>query len=414
MASQTTTTFQYALKSIYAKGYPEDLTLAGNTLLAKVKKETDFSGNNFVFSAGIGDIAGTGADFTYAQMGKVGSTKKQFTLTRVKDYALASIDNELIEVSKSDAGAFVSGLKSEMDSAFSAAGRRLGMWLYRDGSGQIGTIDSASSVSTTTLTLSSRQDIHNFDINQKIVFADSTSDALRSSTPITVEGIDEDAGTLTLSAAPDTISASIAVGDVIFQYGDYQSAGDRRVLRGLDAWCPETAPSSGDSFFGLDRSIYPSRLAGHRVTGTSLQIDEAIYKGAVRLADHQESAKDVFVSFDQFEILQNVAASRVAPTSFTVNNVIGFDGLKMAGPRGTLNIWPDYNCPSDVAWLCSANAFCLKSIGSAPHILGMDGDGLRLLRESTADAYELRVGTYGNSYAKRPKGICRVSLTEPA
>ncbi len=414
MASQSLTNFAAALKTLYPDRAIEDLTYPLNTFFALVKKSNDFYGENKKIPVHIGDVSGANSAFASAQSNKNGTVKKAFFLTRKPEYALASIDNELIEASASNAGAFVSALKSEMDSAIRIAGRRIGQACYRDGSGQLATISSTTNTATTTLGLTNPDDIVNFYLNQDIVFAANNTSALRTATTLTVNAIDEDAGTMTLSATPDSLSASIAAGDAIFTDGDYASASDRNRATGLDGWLPSTAPGTSDSFFSVDRSVHPTRLGGHRITGTSLQIDEAIYKGAVRVARAGGKPDKVFIAHGQYEILQNVLGSKVQYYEHNVGE-IAFAAIRMHGPAGPLDVYPDYNCLPDAAFVLDFSSWELCSLNKAPHILGLHGgDGLRLLRDASADSSEVRVGAYFNLGCTAPGHNCRVSLTAPS
>ena len=55
------------------------------------------------------------------------------------------------------------------------------------------------------------------------------------------------------------------------------------------------------------------------------------------------------------------------------------------------------------------NTWSLNTLGGAPQIL--DGDGVgTMLRVSNLDAYEVRVGMYGNIACTAPGYNCRVAL----
>lgn len=418
MASQSVTTFASVLKTLYPDRKVPDLVYPNNALFALVNKRTDFYGVNMAVPVTVGDISGLNQSFSSASNNQNGTVHKVFTVTRKTEYGIASIDGELIEASASNSGAFVQGLKSQMDSAFRSVARRIGQALYRDGSGQLGQIAASGAVTlaSTALVLKNIEDVVNFHVNQKIVFAANNTSALRSGTSRTITGIDEDTGTLTLDANINDASTAITYQDAIFTLGDYASASDRNRLTGLGGWCPVSAPGTADSFFSLNRSAYPQKLAGHRIVGTTLQIDEAIFKACVRIARSGQKASHVFLSFGQFELLQNVLGSRGEMDKIGAPGAVDvyFDSIRMITPAGTVQVVPDYNCPPDVAFVADMSQVSLCSLGAAPHILGLEGDGLRLLRSASADSYELRVGFYGNAVVWAPYAVARVSLTVPA
>jgi hypothetical protein len=54
------------------------------------------------------------------------------------------------------------------------------------------------------------------------------------------------------------------------------------------------------------------------------------------------------------------------------------------------------------------DTWSLNSLDEAPHILDLDGNSM--LREASADAYEVRVGFYGNVACVAPGWNCRIKL----
>ena len=290
-----------------------------------------------------------------------------------------------------------------MDAALNALTRSIAVGLFGDGSGRVGYISTtgvmtASTLDTVTLYLSNANDITNFEVNDQLVFAASSAASLRSSSvTLTVSSLDRDAGTLTMSAKLGTIT-SIATGDSIFKYGDYTTTSDLLKVAGLQAWLPSSAPSSS-SFFGVDRSADVSRLGGIRITGTGLPIPEALMKSAARLGREGASPDHCFMNYATWESLINQLGSKVLYTSSEVAG-IGFPGIVVHGPNGPIKCFPDQNCPAAYAFLLTLDTWTLRSLGPAPRIL--DIDGMKMLRESTADAYEVRCAFFGNLSCKAP------------
>lgn len=410
MAAQDLTGYASALKVLYPTSKIEKLSYGSNVWFALVPKDPTFYGKSADIPVTIADITGANQDFSQAVTDKAGSTINDFSITRKKEYALASVDGETMEASQRDAGAFVSAIKSELDSAFRKAGLRIGQALYGDGSGQLAEVGSSSG---STITLANIDDIVNFALGQKIVFAADNTSALRDSgDDLVVSGIDEDTGVLTFTEAASTISG-LTNGDAMFTLGDYASASDRNRISGLGAWVPTTAPATSDSFFGLNRSTYPTALAGHRIVGTALQIDEALMKAAVRVARAGGMPDTCLVNHSQYEQLVNILGSKVTYVDHDLG-AVGFTSIRIIGPAGPLDVFADFNCPVESAYVLQRDTWKLMSLNKAPHILGLEqGDGLRWLRESSSDAYEIRVGAYAQLACTAPKWNATVSLTVP-
>ena len=82
--------------------------------------------------------------------------------------------------------------------------------------------------------------------------------------------------------------------------------------------------------------------------------------------------------------------------------------MSVQGPNAEIRILPDQNCPSDVAYMLQMDTWTLNSLGGAPHILDLDGN--RVLRQASEDAYEVRIGFYGNMACNAPGWNVRVAL----
>ena len=412
--AQSTTNLDAALKVLYQGGL-EDLTYPNNTLFALMPKKQDFAGKNITFPVYYGPAGGVGSGSNFSSIqGKISNTLlEDFVVTRAKEYSLARIETEALEASASDSGSFVRGLKHVMDDAIKHAANRVGQSLYGDGSGALGKVSSPGASST--LTLVNKDDIVNFYVGQQLVFAASISAALRDTGDhLTVETIDEDAGTMTISSTATTNNvndiASIATNDIIFERYDYVSSSDKNRIKGCGAWLPASAPATSDSFFGVNRSAHASRLAGHRVTDTTLPIDEAlrrgqilVRRGAVGVVSH------IFLNPMQFEILEATAMARYNPTTVEAGK-FRFRALEF----GEAKVMMDYNCPVDRAYGLDMSSWCLHTLGGAPHVLGMGMGQGGVMPVYDADSVEIRIATFGNTICRRPGANFVCTLAAPS
>lgn len=394
MAALSTSTFAYALKRLYTKEKIKDTVYQQQPALAILPKMEDFGGDYFVIPVKYSKTGGRAATFSVAQSNKSAAGGVAFRLSRVKDYSLASIDSETILASQGDEKALLRAVKSEMDSAINALRLSIGRELFGDGSGKIGVIDTT--VNSTTLTLTNADDITNFEKGDKIVFAANTSSALRTTTAATVNSVDRDAGTMVLSATPTSLSGQS--GDSIFIEGDYDSASDTNKISGFKAWLPDSAPGA-TTFFNVARNVDAVRLGGCRVDGSSLPIDEGLYKLATRIGRENGTPDHCFLSFEKFEELQMTLGAKVQYEDLEVG-AVGFKALVLNAPTGMIKVLPDRNCPKSNAYMITLDTWKLCTLGPAVRIL--DLDGLQMQRESTADAYEFRIVCMGNLGCSAP------------
>ena len=396
------TSFAAALKQHYTDDRVENMVYADNPLLALISKMESFGGKNLPIPIIYGNPQGRSASFSTAQANKTNSQLKDFVLTRDRDYSLASIDNETMEASKGNANAFLEAATVEIDGAIQSATRSLAIALYGSGSGSIGQV-SNSSFATTDLQLSDVEDVTNFEVGMKLqVSATDGGSSVRSGT-LTISGVDRDTGVVTMTANLSTGIAAIAQDDYIFVEGDYDAK-----IKGLRAWLPDSAPTSSP-FFGVDRTSDKTRLGGIRFDGSALPIEEALITAATRAAREGGKPDHCFMSYNKFADLEKALGSKVQYVDVMhEKGVVGFRGMLIHGPRGVIKVIPDQNCPDSRAFMLQMNVWKLYSLGKAPKIL--DSDGLKLLRESSADAVEVRVGYYAQLGCRAPGWNVNIQL----
>lgn len=396
MAELNMTSFAAGLKQMYSPEKVKNLVYADHPLLALVPKMENFVGENYVQPIIHSNPQGASATFANAQANKTASKIKKFTITTNKDYALASIDNETILASKNNSGAFMSAVTLETDGAFATAARSLAISLYGSGTGKIGRVKSDYS-SGTTIYLSQAADIVHFEVGMKINFSTADGGGSVIATKPTVDAIDRNLGTITVSDA-----TSVAPNHYIFRDGDYDSK-----LKGLAAWLPASV-SGSDSFFGLNRSVDVSRLAGIQYDGSASPIEEALISAASRLAREGGKPTHCFMSYEKYAELEKSLGSKVQYIDLKTEVDVGFRGVVVNGPRGPIKVIADQDCPADKAYLLQLDTWKLLSRGQAPQILNMDG--LDKLRDASADSIELRVGYYGQLSCSAPGYNCAISF----
>jgi hypothetical protein len=387
------TTFAAALKQHYTDEKIENMVYKDNPFLAMISKYEDFGGENLKLPVKYGIPMGRSATFADAVSNKTASQLKAFLLTRKADYAIASIANETIEASKGNANAFIEAATFEIDGAIESATRSLAISLYGDGSGSIGVVGAlaTTTASNDTVTLATIQDITNFEVGMQLNFGTATANKK-------IDSINRDTGVFILDAASGATTT-----EAIYVDGDKDN-----MLTGLGGWLPSTAPASTDSFFGVNRSSDSTRLGGIRFDASSLPLEEGLIGAAARVAREGGKPDVCFVNYSNFADLEKALGSKVSYVDVKVNPEIGFRGILIHGPRGPIKVVPDQNCPNGVAYMLQMDVWKLYSLGKAPKIL--DSDGLKFLRESTADAVEARIGYYAQLGCRAPGFNVRVGL----
>lgn len=429
MAIYANTTNQVAaLKELYdnPSEYLKDLVYKKNPFMALVRKDespSGFAGKYIPVPLIYGDPQGRSATFSNAQSNQTATSDISFFVYRVRNYQLVTIQNELMEASASDVGAFIDQAKLQVDTGLRNIGNDIARQLFGLPNQQRGTL---SAISTGVITLTNSADIVNFEVGMSLV-----SYSVSGSTPTQSTGaavgyviaVDRGAGQLTVStsqggaaATPSNWSASfpyLAVeGDINFTSSGLATANALQ-LSGLSAWLPSTAPSVSDSFWGVNRSADPTRLAGVRYDGSSLLIEEALVNGASLVAREGGQPDMCFMNFESYAALENSLGSKVQYVQVKHEMAdIAFAGITVNAPYGPITIIPDRNCPPQTAFLLQMDTLKLRSLGPAPHILTYGNlEGLEGIRVGSADAVEVRMAMYGNLICNAPGWNCRIALS---
>jgi len=376
------------LKELYFGQTPENLVYRDNPLHALLSKNEDAGGKYIPVPVIYGTSKGRSSSFANAQGNQSPVLAAEFLLTRATDYSIGTIDNHTMLATKGDKAAFVAGLKTVVDGAFREAVLSAASSEFRSGTGTIGQVNS-SGWSLGVATLTNADDIVQFDINMTLQAAASDGGAPRATLGYVV-GVDTMAGTLTVSTTPGGAAGAPAgwlASDYLLVQGDSNAK-----MKGLNAWIPTTAPATSDNFFGVNRSASPTRLAGVRVAGSSLTIEESITKALTYIGREGGHPDYGMMTFTSWAYLEMALGAKVQYSDLEVGEVM-FRGIRFNGPKGEVKILPDRNELNATCHLLTMSSWTLFSLNAVPHLFRY-ADGLEALRVYNQDAAEARVGYY--------------------
>jgi hypothetical protein len=398
------TSFDPLLKEYYTDDMVYNLVYKNNPYLALLNKFENFQGENLPIPLIYGNPQGRSRTFSQAKARSTQtSTKsKRFVLTRKKDYCIATIDNETIEATKSNKGAFLEAMTTEIDGAIQAVTNNMGFSLFRDSSGarsQV-SVEPTENVGTFVITLTNADDIVGFETEQEIVIWSAKTGGTQKSSDgsddeWTIASVDRDAGTFTLTGTYDT-NGTIAADDYIFINGDRGLS-----ISGLADWIPDTAPTSGDSFYGVDRSTDVTRLAGLRYDASNVPIEEALVESAARVGREGGRLDHYFMSYSKYADLEKALGAKVTYVDLKTDYAnIGFKGIRIHGPRSDIYCVADQNCPTPRVYGLYLDVWKLYSLNKAIRIFETDGN--TILRQNDADGIEVRIISYSNLGCRAP------------
>lgn len=420
-----------ALKELYTgDDFMKDLVYKKNPFLALVPKDespSGFAGKYIPVPLIYGTPQGRSANFTNAQNNQTAPSLASFFVYRVSNYQLVTITNELLEATKEDAGAFVDEAKLNMDTGFRNISNDLALDLFRNADGQRG---SMSALAGGTLTLGNSADIVNFEVGQTLISYQMVSGNYTQSTSGStgyVIGVNRASGVILVSNTPGgTASGSptswnatnfpfLAVqGDsVATTAGAVGSTSNFVKVSGLSAWLNSNNVTTSDSYWNVNRSADPTRLAGVYFDGSGESIEEGLIDGASLVAREGGQPDMCFMNFNSWAALEKSLGAKVQYVDVKHDEAdIAFAGIKIHAPYGPITVIPDRNCPSQTAFLLQLDTWKFRSLGKAPHILTYGMEGLEGLRVGTADSLEVRIGYYGNLICNAPGWNARIALSQ--
>ena len=415
MSSFNSTNFLSAMKHMYPIKKVENLVYKNNPLLAMIPKNTSFPGRNATYAVEYGMTHGRSATFATAQANRTGTLLKDFVVTRVKDYAIVSVDNETLLAADGSEGSLLDVAKSKTDSAIHALSRAMGRDIYRSGTGSICKLADSSGVSASVVTLTSGGTLQ-VEVGMRLKGSATDGSALYDGV-ITVESVDRKANTFATTVAPGTAMASLGNDDFLYVEGDAANNSSNIKMAGLDSWLPSSVAASGDSQFGVDRYVDATRLAGQNIDMLDSSHVSTLIAGAVTVAREGGRPDKVFMNPADWQELaldlegttiKSGANGRRRFDGDDTSSKFGFATLQLASPAGMIDIVADHNCPVGVCYMLQMDTWQFKSLGSAPRLL--DFDGLKGLRQSNEDGVEYRWGYYGNLLCTAPGYNARIAL----
>jgi hypothetical protein len=392
-----------ALKEWYDDQKVENLAYDDNPLLVMMPKKTKATGKYIPVPIMYETSQGRSSTFANAQGNQTPGLLAEFLVTRRSDYSIATIGQEAALASDDEKGGFIDFMQSYVDWAVQAAANSAASALFRSGSGSVGQI---SSITNGVITLTNPADVVQFGINQTLQANATDGGAPRAALGYVVAR-NVTSGTVTVSSVALGGSAgsptSWTTNDFLLVQGDNNSK-----MSGLSSWLPSTAPASTDNFYGVNRSV-DSRLYGIYYNGAAQPIEEAIIDAAMLNRREKGRPKHFVTNFGSEAALIKALGTRRVVVDMQVDAELGFEGTKIQGPAGPIEVYADRNCQALTGWLLQMPTWKLCSLNAVPHIF-LYGDKLEMLRLANADASEVRVGYYANPVCSAPGWNSQVAL----
>ena len=405
MSAETLTVDRYraGLKVLFPEKRLQTYGMKDQPLWAWLPKGGGFNGRNAEIPLRYSPVASNSHTFNRAQAAKGSSRYIAFTIDRRRDYLLISIDNEALEASEGDGGAYMKASASEIDAAFTKIVQQAAADVQGNGGGAIATVLTVSGGSNYFTV--AENEIGRFEPDMRLQFGttDGTSGVVIATANgyAKVDKVDHDNLRVYLSSSFDTVTSvpiDATTNKYVFPEGNFGLS-----MTGLEAWIPtgsgRTAALAA-SFKGVVRDPFPSRLGGIYFDASSYSLAEGLERAMARGKRERCIPDVIWVNHNRFADLSLELGAKAERDPAKIGE-FAYDRIKMYVGGRQISVMADHNIADNRAWALTRDTWKFWSLKGAPRFLGKGGAS-DLILEAGSDGWEVRVGWYGDLYCDSP------------
>lgn len=408
--ANTTSIFQPYLKNMWHKGRVVDMAARKMPFYGMLKKTTDFYGDDRKVTVKYVNPMGRSATFSNTQDNAKAGRAVRFSVTRKSNYGTCFLNSETIEASENNTGALFKALDEELEGVMQNLLQDLQIDLCSHGGGTRGQIDTPvvpGGGAPDYIPLDVIRDVRNYEVNMvlKAGTTNGTTATTFRTTPstATITKIDRSAGRLYFAAGTFTGTNWVA-DDYLSVQGDISATtllGTK--VKGLAAHIPYVAPSSGESFNGIDRTTDTDRLSGMRRDLSAYSLENGIVTLAADISEAGGDPDIALISPRQFANLEISLGSKVRYDKAQGTGDMakyGWKSINIATDNGDVKVVADRGMPDSRLYVLTMDSWEFSTLGEAPKVIQLDGN--KITRVSNADDVEFRAVYRGDLLCNAP------------
>jgi hypothetical protein len=397
-------TASYLTKRLYLKGdLPSELAKRDHPLFGKMVRKSCYFGSDAFYSWKHTNPQSISGSFANAKTQSETATSSpkgmQLRMTDATKYGRITVDGKSMLKTKNNDAAFAKLWRQASEGEFEEFGNRLAFNMFRDGSGVRGQRSSESN-DITTLVLA--DDARNFEIDAVIIASDNADGSSPHGGTALIESVNLVNGTIGFDTSD---IASLGDNDYLFYQGEVGAAANPD---GLATHFPLTTPAGSEDFRGVDRSVYPERLAGYRVDNTAAPIEENLGRCAIGIRKNGGKADCAFLAPENVWAVVRRLGAKVEYEDFGGTVKYGYQYVSIITPAGVLKVYMDPDCPTNRGYVCREGDLFLAHADPVVHVI--QDDGRMTLRQDSDDGIEQRWRSVTQTYVLRPRDHGVISI----
>lgn len=389
-ADTTQSDVAFIMKRRYSDRASAAITMRDHPSYYEIAKEESMDGSDFRYAVTSGNPQSIGSGFSTAQ-GQAGATAPlqgaQFAATPVLKYGVLKLDGPSMQRARGNKGSFFDFVTRHADGMLEELGADIAYDLQGDGNGIRGQI-ATGGISGNVLTLTEQRDVDHFKRGMTIGAATGATGltGVRVGTSY-VTAIDRANKKITLNSV--AAIASLAAGDYLFRAGDPGNC-----IEGMEKCTPLTAPTAGDSFRGVDRSVDVEAFAGVRINNTAIYPDEILGDLAVECQILNKSLTRGVMYPTKFQETVKRLGAKVEYHNPGGNADIGFESFTIHAAGKALKVISDPDCRINRTRAWNPRSHVLKHFDEVVHWI-RTGSGAQSQWSTTTDGIEMRSRFHG-------------------
>lgn len=413
------TEVQKNLKDIFKSS--NKIMFENRPLLGMVAKKDDLEGKTISFLSDVAKAGGLSADFdtAYAERTNPGSRVKWTVTTTsasnsggiAEDNAQIEINEKTLRFATGDMSSFYEEFTADLVSMKIRMAERLNFFLYRNAHGGVGQVTYSANATSFTLQVAQNHPI--FEIGDAIQFAANSSGVpgtIRASgAKVYIVAINRESGVISCSSTRggsaediDNTITSLTTGDWVLPAGNLNAA-----VAGVQDWIAGSSVTS-TSFFGVDRTVDPTKLAGHIVTG-SASIVNSLIDAAEKIEVYGAQASYCFMNPADVKTLKKELENKTVIYKEVGSSIEGMNISYKAMQFEGITVLSDLHVPKSKAFLLDLSTFELHVNGELASGLRID-EGRESVVDITSDGKLVRLKSYMQLICRNPSRNVIVNL----
>ena len=391
MADSAFTDVAWIMKRTYSDEKSAEIATRDHPTYYELPKEQGMTGEDFRYAVKTGNPQGISGTYTDAAAGANGNSGvikgEQFAAEPTLKYGILKMDRpSILRASLKGRGAFFEWVTEQVESTLEEMGARCAFDLFGDGNGIRG---RRSSIAGNEITLTGARTADYFKRGM-VLGASANADGSTPRVGTTyITRINRTANKITVNNAADI--AAFVDNDYLFASGEPGTC-----IEGMALCTPLAAPTSSDSFRGVNRYNDVEALAGSRRDDTAIYPEEVLGDLAVDVhVMHQTITKGVVHPVKFQEIVKRLGA-KVEYANPGGNADIGFESILIHAAGKAIRLGSDPDCPFERTRGWDQKAHRIVYLGNKVIHWVRTADGGQYQWTASADSFEYRSCFYGN------------------